>query len=73
MVFILANSADPYAAFHVGPYCLIKCLFTGIQNENGQNTSSQFKMYSNNDIKTICTLSYCEHNLNISKKLAIKL
>ena len=38
IVIILANSADPveiqhYAAFHLGLYCLLKYLFTCIQNE----------------------------------------
>ena len=40
IVFILANSADPdemppYAAFHLGLYCLPNYLFTGVQNEKG--------------------------------------
>ena len=41
IAFILANSADPdemppYVALHQGFHCLLKYLFTGIQNEKGQ-------------------------------------
>ena len=32
-VFMLTNSADPYAAFHIGLPCLQKDLFTDIQNK----------------------------------------
>ena len=40
-LFILANTEDPdeipsYAAFRLGLHCLLKYLFTGIQNEKGQ-------------------------------------
>ena len=33
IVFILANSADPYVAFHMDVHCLPMYPFTGIQNE----------------------------------------
>ena len=41
LFIFLANSADPdtmlpYAAFHLGLYCLSKYLFIGIQNEKGE-------------------------------------
>ena len=40
IIFIVADSADPdemppYAAFHLGLDCLLKYLFTRIQNEKG--------------------------------------
>ena len=40
IVFILANNEHPdemppYAAFHLGLHCLLKYLFTGMQNGNG--------------------------------------
>ena len=33
--FCVNGHAAPYVAFHLGPCCLPKCLFTGIQNETG--------------------------------------
>ena len=43
-VFILVISADPdimppFAAFHLGLYCLPKYLFTSILNEMGQSSA----------------------------------
>ena len=34
-IFILANSADPYVAFHLDLNCLPKYMIIGIQNEKG--------------------------------------
>ena len=43
IVFIFVNSADPdemplYVAFHQGLHCLLKYLFTNVQNEKKVNT-----------------------------------
>ena len=37
IVFILANSADPALAFHLGLHCKPKYLWTWIQNEKHWN------------------------------------
>ena len=59
---ILADSTDPgemppYAAFYQGLHCLLKYLFTGIQNEKSKGLHYFFfKINSNENLLLVCFL-----------------